>query len=104
MLLLDVPGAATFEDGRPPGRRAVLSTWFPPAVVGLCAGLLMSFRLDRRSFWTDEAYDVVLVRGAWPSLLRTIGDTEPSQAVYLVLLKPWVALVGQSEALVRFPS
>jgi len=72
--------------------------------VSALAGLLMGLRLDRRSFWTDEAYNVVLVRDGWLSLLRTIGDREPSQAIYLVLLKPWVALVGQTEWLVRLPS
>src|SRR4029453_12181059 len=68
------------------------------------AGFLMAVRLDRRSFWTDEAVNVVLARDGWMSVLRTIGDHEPSQAVYLVALKPWIALVGESEWLVRLPS
>jgi len=85
-------------------RLAAVPLWVAAAAVGLCAALLMSIRLDRRSFWTDEAVNVVLVRDGWLSLLRTIGDHEPSQAVYLVLLKPWIAVVGQAEWLVRLPS
>ena len=69
--------------------------WLPADAVGGVAAVLGLFRLDRRSYWTDEAFKVVLVREDWGTFLRTIAKQEPSQAVYLVLFNPWVVLVGE---------
>ena len=78
--------------------------WLPACAVGGVAAVLGLFRLDRRSYWTDEAFNVVLVREDWGTFLRTIAKQEPSQAVYLVLFNPWVALVGEGEWLTWLPS
>ncbi|MGZ4333683.1 MAG: glycosyltransferase family 39 protein [Gaiellaceae bacterium] len=72
--------------------------------AGTVAGALGLFDLTRRSFWTDEAYNLVLVRDPWTSFVRTIGDREPSQALYLIFLKPYVAVAGSGALLVRLPS
>lgn len=79
-------------------------SWLAPAAVAALAAALGLFRLDRRSYWTDEAFNLVLVRDDWGGFIRTIGNQEPSQALYLVLFKPWVALVGQEEWRTRLPS
>ena len=79
-------------------------TWAWPLAVGLLSAAVGLYDLGRRSFWIDEAFNIVLVRDGWPLFLRTIGGREPSQAVYLLFLKPYVALVGHGEVVTRLPS
>jgi mannosyltransferase len=76
----------------------------PPLLVGLGALALGLYDLSRRSYWIDEAFNILLVREPWPTFVRTIVVREPSQAVYLVFLKPYVALLGQRELVTRVPS
>jgi mannosyltransferase len=78
--------------------------WAWPAGVGVLAGALGLVDLGRRSFWIDEAYNVVLVRDGWSIFVRTIVDREPSQGVYLVFLKPYLAVAGHGEIAARLPS
>src|SRR5581483_7021393 len=86
------------------GGRARLGAWAPPAAVAAVTLALGSFDLTRRSYWIDEAFNVLLVREPWSTYLRTIGAREPSQGVYLLFLKPYTALVGRSEFATRLPS
>ncbi len=86
------------------GGRARLGAWAPPAAVAAVTLALGSFDLTRRSYWIDEAFNVLLVREPWSTYLRTIGAREPSQGVYLLFLKPYTALVGRSELATRLPS
>lgn len=81
-----------------------LPVWTAPALVGSLAGVLGLVELGRRAFWIDEAFNVILVRDTWSSVLRTIADREPSQAVYLIGFKPWTRLVGYGEFVDRLPS
>jgi mannosyltransferase len=60
--------------------------------------------LGHKSLWYDEAFDAQRVRESWHSLFHVIGQTEMSQAAYLVVLKPWVALTSSSEVWLRMPS
>jgi mannosyltransferase len=88
----------------PRTRRDPLWTLAPllPAVV---AAVLGAITLGRKPLWFDERVDAELVQRSWPDLLRSIGDAEPSQAVYLVLLKTWADVVGAGDAvLLRLPS
>ena len=88
------------KPARLPARRlaaAALGGAFLAAALGL-------FRLAHDAFWADEAYNVVLAREPWISLVKNIGDHEPSQAVYLLLFKVWLALVGEGEFAARLPS
>ena len=78
--------------------------WAWPLGVGLFASALDLYDLARRSFWIDEAFNIVLVRDGWSTFIRTIGVREPSQAVYLVFLKPYLGVVGDGEIVTRLPS
>jgi mannosyltransferase len=74
------------------------------AAVGLLATFLGLLFLGRKSFWFDEAYDVVLARSAWDHYLSVGFNHESSQLTYLVLLKPWLELTGEAEWSTRLPS
>lgn len=73
-----------------------------PAAVAI---LLGATTLGDKSLWFDEAFNADVVERPWRDVLHMIRTTEPSQAVYLVLLKPWAGLVGAGDdALLRLPS
>jgi mannosyltransferase len=78
--------------------------WVAPLAVAGIAVVLDAIDLSRRSYWIDEAFNVLLVREPWGTFVRTIVDREPSQAVYLLFLKPYVAVVGDGEFATRLPS
>lgn len=71
------------------------------ASVATALGLIT---LGRRSLWMDEAIDVGYTRLAWGDYLRTAFHHEGSQALYLLLLKPWLALTSTDERVARLPS
>ena len=52
----------------------------------------------------DEAIDVDYTRQAWGDYLRTAFHQEGSQALYLLILKPWLALTSTEDWVVRLPS
>ena len=80
------------------------SSWRPALLVGALSAALGVTTLGRKSLWFDEAFDAQRVKGSWHSLFHVIGQTEMSQAAYLVVLKPWVALTSGSEVWLRLPS
>ncbi len=101
MAPLDLTSTAATE-GPPPGRRLwALAPWLAAAV----AILLGTIALGDKSLWFDEAFNADVVERRWREVLHMIRTTEPSQAVYLLLLKPWAGLVGAGDdALLRLPS
>jgi mannosyltransferase len=52
----------------------------------------------------DEAIDVGFTRLAWSDYIRTAFHHEASQALYLLFLKPWLALTSTDEWVARLPS
>jgi uncharacterized membrane protein len=59
--------------------------------------------LDRASIWTDEAWSIWVAQLPWSGLLQTVaGDVHPP--LYFLLLKPWIALTGESAFATRFLS
>jgi mannosyltransferase len=74
------------------------------AAAGLTAAVLGVIELERRSLWIDEALDVGWTELAWSDYLRLAFENEASQALYLLLLKPWLAVMPNDEWSARAPS
>ena len=74
------------------------------AAAGLTAAVLGVIQLERRSLWIDEALDVGWTELAWGDYLRLAFQNEASQALYLLLLKPWLAVMPNDEWSARAPS
>jgi mannosyltransferase len=74
------------------------------AVAGGTAALLGAISLERRSLWMDEALDVHWTGFSWSDYLRIAFENEGSQVLYLLLLKPWLALTSTDEWVARTPS
>src|SRR5581483_7790592 len=70
------------------------------------AGLaLRVYRLGAQSLWLDEGGTWAEVTGqGWAKLLADLWSTNAAYPLYHLLLKGWVALVGDSEWALRFPS
>jgi mannosyltransferase len=73
-------------------------------IAGATAALLGAISLERRSLWMDEALDVHWTALSWPDYLRIAFENEGSQVLYLLLLKPWLALTSTNEWVARAPS
>jgi mannosyltransferase len=84
--------------GRDPGS-ALLA-----AAAGATACVLGLISIERRSLWIDEAVDVDWAQQSWSDLVRVAFQNEGSQALYLLFLKPWLAVTSTDEWVVRFPS
>ncbi len=60
--------------------------------------------IERRSLWIDEAVDIDWATLSWSDLARVAFQNEGSQALYLLFLKPWLALTSTDEWVARLPS
>jgi hypothetical protein len=70
--------------------------------LGLVFALAIGW-LDRASIWTDEAWSIWVAQLPWSGLLNTVAvDVHPP--LYFLLLKPWIALTGESAFATRFLS
>ena len=74
------------------------------AAAGATAAVLGAISIERRSLWMDEALDVAWSELSWPDYLRLAFQNEGSQALYLLLLKPWLTLTSTNEWVARTPS
>jgi uncharacterized membrane protein len=74
------------------------------AVAATVAAALGLIALGRRSLWIDEVVDVDFTGLAWTDFIRIAFHREASQALYLLLLKPWLALTSTGEWEARVPS
>jgi len=74
------------------------------SVVGVIALVLGLIRLDRRPLWMDEAFDVHFTTLGWSKYLEVVRENEMSQALYLLVLKPWLAIASSGEWAARLPS
>jgi Predicted membrane protein len=71
-------------------------------VVGLALRL---YRLDAQSLWIDELNTWwMVVHTSWGSLIEELFKSESAYPLYHLLLKAWIALAGDSEWAMRFPS
>jgi hypothetical protein len=67
------------------------------SAVGILAAVLGAVRLDRRPLWMDEAFDVHFTTLGWSEYLKFVREFEMSQALYLLVLKPWLAITTTDE-------
>src|SRR5436309_4123915 len=74
-------------------------------VIGLALRL---YRLGTQSLWLDEGGTWAEVSGrtgkGWSALLGELFSQDAAYPLYHVLLKAWIALAGDSEWALRFPS
>ena len=76
------------------------------AVAGITLGAfaLYAFRLTAPSLTGDEAFTAVFSQWSLREILRALRSTEPHPPLYYLLMHAWIALLGQSELALRFPS
>jgi mannosyltransferase len=84
--------------------RATSETIALSAVAGATAVVLGAISIERRSLWLDEAFDIGWSQLSWSDYIRVAFEREGSQALYLLLLKPWLALTSTDEWVARAPS
>lgn len=89
---------ASLETPPPRRRTGELSA---VGLATLLAAVLTAFHLGHESLWLDEAFSLGIVSQSWAGLWRFLAAQEANMSAYYVLLKPWVALVGDSEARLR---
>jgi mannosyltransferase len=68
----------------------------------LTAFVLRADHLDFQSLWRDEVDAIAFATRAFPRLLSTFTRPKENGPLYFLLLKPWIALTGDSEFSVRF--
>ena len=78
--------------------------------AALCAAaagtavVLGVIELGRRSLWIDEAININLRGLSWADYLEVAFHREGSQVLYLLFLRPWLAVTSTSEWVARLPS
>jgi mannosyltransferase len=75
-----------------------------PIGVGLVAFVIGLIELTAQPFSWDEKVSVETARQSVSGIWHAARTTEAPHFVYYLLLKPWLAAVGTSEWLARFPS
>lgn len=76
-----------------------------PVLCFAVALALRLYRLGAQSLWLDEGGTWVEITGkGWGTLLRELISPTAAYPLYHLLLKGWVALAGDGEWALRFPS
>ncbi|EFO79759.1 membrane protein-like protein [Oscillochloris trichoides DG-6] len=75
----------------------------PLLLFGLALGLRL-YRLDAQSLWLDEGSSWQMANLPWADLLRDLVSPSAAYPLYHLLLKLWIMLAGDSEAMLRLPS
>jgi len=96
----------------PPSRLAALRGFWRQHITLLIGSLLLAiglaprlYRLGAQSLWLDEGGTWAAVTGqTWGRLVAELGGVNAAYPLYHLLLKGWVALAGDSEWALRFPS
>src|SRR5262245_10017007 len=96
----------------PPSRLAALRGFWREHTILLASSLLLMiglamrlYRLGAQSLWLDEGGTWAVVTGqTWGRLIADLGSMDAAYPLYHLLLKGWVALAGDSEWALRFPS
>ena len=76
----------------------------PPLAVGLLAFVIGLIELTGQAFTPDEKVTVQTAKQSVGGIWHAARTTEAPHFVFYLLMKPWIALVGSSEWLIRFPS
>lgn len=86
----------------PQAPKALASLW-PLAVVAL-AFALRAWGLDFQSLWRDETDALFFATRPLARVLATFAIPGRNGPLYFLLLKGWIALAGETEFALRFPS
>jgi mannosyltransferase len=97
----DGPGAGG-PGGRADARRALVRAMpLIPALAALIVGLT---GIKGPSYWLDEAATVSATSRSTHDLLRIFDNLDLVHALYYLIMRPWVAVVGTGESAMRLPS
>ncbi|WP_238613390.1 glycosyltransferase family 39 protein [Candidatus Oscillochloris fontis] len=75
-----------------------------PLVLFGFALALRLYHLDAQSLWLDEGSSWQVANLPWADLLRDLVSPSAAYPLYHLLLKLWIMLAGDSEAMLRLPS
>jgi len=80
--------------------------WLALAAITLLAGAIRFYRLGTESLWFDETHTWRMTQVTWNQFMfiRVLWHEEPYPPLYLTLIYGWVAWLGDSEVVLRFPS
>ncbi len=84
-------------------RRSRRAELVPLLLIWLAFGLRI-YRLGFQSLWRDEVDTLRFATRALPDLLATFRQPGENGPLFFLALRPWVAVAGQSEFSLRFPS
>ncbi|MGC8837916.1 MAG: glycosyltransferase family 39 protein [Anaerolineae bacterium] len=80
-----------------------MAPWWPLALVGV-AFALRAWGLDFQSLWRDETDALFFATRPLPRVLATFAIPGRNGPLYFLLLKGWIAVAGETEFALRFPS
>ncbi|MBX3061470.1 MAG: glycosyltransferase family 39 protein [Anaerolineae bacterium] len=85
-------------------RSIARATLIAIVVILLFAMLIRVYNLQKESFWEDEGWTMLLIKGQSPAdiVINMANDQHPP--LYFLLLHYWVEITGNSEFAVRLPS
>jgi mannosyltransferase len=69
--------------------------------IAAVATVAFAIALASRSFWGDEAFSVVVAKASWHDFVHTLTTSQANMSLYYVVLRGWVAVVGDGEVAVR---
>ncbi len=78
-----------------------------PLSLTLVFSLILFSRLwglTSQSLWLDEGSTWQITHSSWPTLFAELFSPKSAYPLYHLLLKGWIAIVGDSEFALRFPS
>jgi hypothetical protein len=81
-----------------------ISHWLLVAELFLLALFVRLYHLGNQSLWLDEGSTWQTIQQGWGVLLADLLRPVSAYPLYHLLLKSWVALAGDSEWALRFPS
>ncbi|HEX8522369.1 MAG TPA: glycosyltransferase family 39 protein [Tepidisphaeraceae bacterium] len=84
--------------------RSALPVRLALLLILLIAASLRFYHLGRHSLWFDEGLTARLLRAPLPDMLHAITTYEQTPPLFYFLLRPVVALLGDSESILRLPS
>ena len=74
----------------------------PLVPVLMAVGFVIDLvRGGSKSVWLDEAISVSYAREGFGQFLHTVSHRDPNMGLYYLLLRPWIAVFGESESAIR---
>lgn len=72
--------------------------------ITVLAAIVRISTLSFQSLWLDEVYTVVEAGRPWPDLLLALIHPQQAYPLYILGMRIWTALLGNSEFILRLPS